>query len=971
MCLYDDTIFLQNALRSVTLETYTFRKDTIPIGCSLVTNRSSAGECVCVKMAARVELYLVFVTVVHNVYSNSILEYSIFEESPANTFIGDVASDSKFNEQFEAEVLENMKFIVMTQGNDYARYFKVDETDGVLRNADKIDRDAICPQQTDCILQIDIVAHSHPDAFQIIKVVVSVNDQNDNAPTFRDRTTTRSIPEDTPPRTSISIPPAEDIDSPQYGVKGYQIIGPVEFELKVTHVDGAPTDVHLVLKERLDRETLDHYRIILSAVDGGVPPKTGSVSIDIIITDVNDNYPQFSNGSYGATVPEDVQRGSTVLRVTAVDKDAGINGEVLYGFSSSTSLAFGGVFSINATTGDIVVATSLDYEDTQLYNLVVTAREKNSESVPTEAKATIRVTDVNDNDPRITVNTVSTTGQVEVSESASPGTFVALVSVQDPDSGPGGEFQCALGSDTFRLQQLYPTEYKLETVSTLDRETIAVHRVTFLCQDAGSPPRTSSVDIAIVVTDENDNAPSFTQALYSAVVKENNAEGILLMTVTAEDIDAGDNGAVVYTLLGEAQKYMVVNSVTGNVTARVSFDREKIQQIRGTIVASDRGSTPLSSTASILVEIEDVNDEPPVFVQSHYAFHVYENQPVGVTLQGKPLSASDPDSFPFNEVVFSIAPNCSAASVFAIDPRTGVIQTRINIDREENELYEFSITATDNSSQNLSTDVEVSVEIWDVNDHVPVIVFPRSGNSSVYLSSDARVGFSLPKVIAYDNDTGTNAQLTYTITGGNDRDYFTIDESTGVISVRSEFRHRAGNEVSFALQLMVQDNGAPQRLSANTSYNIIVSNDVAAASQSDSAQQNLTIVLAVVIISGTLIVVLTIAIAIVIRQDGRRKRDVYLKKLFRKQANGELGHSNSLDVTDSEICSGDGSNSPREVSFSNEVAFHEDTSNKFDLNWNRVSLFSLFVPPIVHMCSNVAAYISFNEVNSLSIYLSI
>ena len=920
-------------------------------------------------MAARVKLCLMFVTVVHTVYSNTILEYSIFEESPANTFIGDVASDSKLGEQFEAEVLKNMKFTVMTQGNDYAMYFKVDETDGVLRNAEKIDRDAICPQQTDCNLPIDIVAHSPLEAFQIIKVVVSVNDQNDNAPTFRDRTTTRSIPEDTPPGTSISIPPAEDIDGPQYGIKGYQIIGPAEFELKVTHVDGAPTDVHLVLKERLDRETLDHYRVIISAVDGGAPPKTGSVSIDIIITDVNDNYPQFSNGSYAATVPEDVQRGSTVLRVTAVDMDVGINGEVLYGFSSSTALAFGGVFSINATTGDIVVATSLDYEDTQLYNLVVTAREKNSESVPTEAKATIRVTDVNDNDPRITVNTVSTTGQVEVSESASPGTFVALVSVQDPDSGPGGEFQCALGSDTFRLQQLYPTEYKLETVSTLDRETIAVHRVTFLCQDAGSPPRTSSVDIAIVVTDENDNAPSFTQALYSAVVKENNAEGILLMTVTAEDIDAGDNGAVVYTLMGEAQKYMVVNSVTGNVTARVSFDREKIQQIRGTIVASDRGSTPLSSTASILVEIEDVNDEPPVFVQSHYAFHVYENQPIGVTLQGKPLSASDPDSFPFNEVVFSIAPNCSAASVFSVDPRTGVIQTRINFDREEKELYEFSITATDNSSQNLSTDVELSVEIWDVNDHAPVIVFPRSGNSSVYLSSAAPVGFSLPKVIAYDSDVGMNAQLTYAITGGNDQDYFTIDESTGVISVRSEFRHRAEDEVSFILQLMVQDIGAPQRLSANTSYKIIVSN-VAAASQSDSAQQNLTIVLAVVIISGTFIVVLTIAIAIVIRQDGRRKRDVYLKKLFRKQANEDMGHSNSLDVTDSELCSGDGANSPREVSFSNEVAFHEDTSNKFDLNWNRVSLFSLFFP-IVHTCVTMLLLTlhSMKSILYLSIYL--
>lgn len=910
---------------------------------SLLTNHFSKTEFTGVKMANVLQLYLIVTTVISGVKTKKLLEYTIFEESPANTFIGDVASHSKLSEQFEADILDNLKFVVIIQGNVNAKYFKVDEVDGVLRTAMEIDRDVICPQQTDCTLRLDIAAHSPPEVFQIIKIAVSINDQNDNAPTFRDATVTRSIPEDTPPGTSFSIPTADDTDSPKFGVKDYHMTGPSEFELKVTQVDGVPTDLHLVLKERMDREMLDHYRITVSALDGGVPPRTGSVSVEIVITDVNDNYPRFSNQTYGATVPEDVTRGFTVLRVTAIDKDSGANGEVVYGFSRSTARAFGDVFHINATTGDIIVASILDYELTQIYNLVVTATEKNAESVPTEAKATIRVTDVNDNGPKITVSTLSTTGQVQVSESASTGAFVALISVQDPDSGLGGQFKCALGTNTFRLQQLYPTEYTLETVSRLDRETIALHRIGFSCWDAGSPPQTSSVDIAIVVVDENDNEPRFTEATYSTVVKENNEEGQFLMAVTAEDVDAGNNGAVTYSLQGDAYQYITVDSVTGNVTAKISFDYEKIQQIRGTIVASDSGKTPLTSTVEIVLDIVDVDDESPVFAESHYDFHVFENQPVGTKLKGKPLSASDDDTFPFNEFFFSLAPNCSAAALFAVNPETGSITTRTNLDREDKDVYTLTVVATDRHSPNLSSEVEVYVEVWDDNDHAPVVIFPRTGNSTVYISSQASVGFTMPKIVAYDNDVGINARLSYSIVGGNEKNYFTIDESVGVISVRSEFRHRREDEVLFTLQILVKDNGASPKSAENASYKIIVKNVPVAATQASFVQQNLTIVLAVAVVSGTLIVILVVAIAIVFRQERRRKREVYLKTLFSGQANGGLDGPNSLDTTDSEFCSGDGGNSAKEVSFSQEVAFSDDMSNKFDVNWNQVSVICVLV----------------------------
>ncbi|KAK2189783.1 hypothetical protein NP493_97g03029 [Ridgeia piscesae] len=887
-------------------------------------------------MANFVRLYIIVTIAICCVKAKKLLEYAIFEESPPNTFIGDVASDSKLSDHFEADVLENLKFVVMTQGNAYAKYFRVDEADGVLRTAMTIDRDEICPEQVECNLRLDIAAHSPPEAFQIIKVAVTVNDQNDHSPAFRDATVKRSIPEDTPPGTSFSIPTADDADSPKFGVKDYRMTGPVAFELRVTKVDGRPTEVHLVLKERVDREKLDHYRVTLSAVDGGVPPRTGSVNVDIVITDVNDNHPQFSEASYGATVAEDVAPGTTVLRVTALDKDSGANGEVVYGFSSSTAHAHGDVFSIDAITGDIVLANSLDYELTKVYNLVVTAREKNAESVPTEAKATIRVTDVNDNQPRITVNTLSATGQVQVSESASPGTFVALISVQDPDSGLGGQFQCSLGSNKFRLVQLYPTEFKLETVSRLDRENLALHRVAFSCRDAGTPMQTSSVDIAIVVLDENDNAPQFTHASYAAVVRENNDEGHLLMTVTAEDIDADDNGVVTYTLQGEAQRYIAIDAVSGNITARMSFDYEKIQQIRGTVVASDNGKTPMTSTVDIVVDITDVDDEAPTFPQPRYEFHVHENQPAATQLKGKAISAHDRDSFPFNEFVFSFAPNCSAASAFTIDPQNGEIFTRTNLDREEKDVYVFSVFAIDRHSQNLSTEAEVTVVVWDVNDHAPVIVFPTPGNSTVYVSSQAAVGHTLPKVRAYDNDVDSNARLTYNIAGGNEKNYFTIDETTGVISVRSEFRHRKEQEVLFTLQISVQDNGTPPKSAENASYKIIVRNvAVAAAAQSSFAQQNLTIVLAVAVVSVALIVILVVAIMIVVRQERRRKKELYLRKLFGGQTDGGLDVPDSFDTTDSDVCPGDGGSGAKEVSFSQEIAFSDDISNKYDVNWNK------------------------------------
>ena len=342
---------------------------------------------------------------------------------------------------------------------------------------------------------------------------------------------------------------------------------------------------------RLDRELTSHYRLHVITWDGGSPQQTGTLTIDVQVVDDNDNPPRFTNSTYTATVSENVEAMTSLVQVQALDDDEGRNSHVTYKFGRQTQNLHGDLFRIDAQTGVISALSVLDRDSTSAaaYHLSVEATDGGTPPLTDFATVVIHVADENDNAPRVSINSFSTSGQVEVPENAANGTFIAQILVTDPDVGANGFVQCDISSDLFALRQPYSGEYQLITAAIFDREAQAQYGVMLECLDRGDPPQVTRQPITVHVTDVNDQAPRFETHQYNVTVLENNPLGEQLVTVHATDDDIGVNAEVTYSLLSSGSDdgsgndarassppppLLTVDSQTGAVYASVSFDRE-------------------------------------------------------------------------------------------------------------------------------------------------------------------------------------------------------------------------------------------------------------------------------------------------------------------------------------------------------------------------------------------------------------
>ncbi|NXW89961.1 PCDGH protein, partial [Alopecoenas beccarii] len=297
----------------------------------------------------------------------------------------------------------------------------------------------------------------------------------------------------------------------------------------------------LVLRRALDREREPSLRLVLTALDGGDPPRSGTAQLCINVTDANDNAPMFAQERYRASLREDAPPGSTVVNVSASDPDSGTNARIRYGFGKMSAKVLQ-KFVVDAESGTISLQEFLDFEDTRSFSLAVEARDGGG--LVAHCKVAIEVLDVNDNAPEVTLTLVSST----VPEDAPVGTVVALLNVNDPDSGENGEMSCELlGEAPLSLVKSSGGSYKVVTASALDREQAAEHRLVLRASDGGEPARTGTARIRVAVLDANDNAPVFSQAEYTVRVPEDVPVGSTLVTVTATDFDEGLNGHVKYS----------------------------------------------------------------------------------------------------------------------------------------------------------------------------------------------------------------------------------------------------------------------------------------------------------------------------------------------------------------------------------------------------------------------------------------
>ncbi|OXB52470.1 hypothetical protein ASZ78_013351, partial [Callipepla squamata] len=461
------------------------------------------------------------------------LRYSVPEELPKGSFVGDVAKDLAL----ELAAIRSRGARVMSQGR--TQYFALHASSGHLVTAERIDREQLCRLLEKCVLRCELIVE---EEMKVYAIEVEITDINDNAPVFEEVLVKEEISETTVVGTRFALAEAHDPDVGLNSLQSYALSGDEHFSLSVQAGADGEKRPELVLAKALDREEAAFHELLLTASDGGEPARTGTARIRVVVLDANDNAPAFSQEVYSVRVPEDVPVGSTLLSVTATDPDDGTNGDVKYSFKKRGNF-FADFFHPEADTGAITLLRNLDFEGGESYEFLLQARDGGGLS--DTAKVSISVTDVNDNAPEISVRSALS----EISEDAAPGTVVALVHVQDRDSGGNGEVRCSLGEGVpFRLERALDDYYSVVTARELDREQASEYNVTVRAADGGSPALRSSAVLALRVLDVNDNAPVFAEARYSARLPENNAEGALVLTVRASDADWGQNARVRYRL---------------------------------------------------------------------------------------------------------------------------------------------------------------------------------------------------------------------------------------------------------------------------------------------------------------------------------------------------------------------------------------------------------------------------------------
>uniref|UniRef100_A0A3B4UY56 Cadherin domain-containing protein n=1 Tax=Seriola dumerili TaxID=41447 RepID=A0A3B4UY56_SERDU len=515
----------------------------------------------------------------------------------------------------------------------------------------------------------------------------------------------------------FSIEEAHDADIGQNAVQRYSLQKNDNFILAVDS-----NKVELVLENKLDREKQKELNLLLTALDGGSPQRSGTVVIHVTVLDANDNAPVFSQTVYKASLPENSPPDTIVIKVSATDADEGVNGDVTYQFGHVSDDDVN-VFSIDPKTGEIRVTGVIDFEERSSFETRVKA--KDGLGLTSYAKVIIDVTDINDNAPVIYLKSLSN----PIPENVSPGTEVGIINVQDRDSENNRQVRCSIQQNVpFKLVPSIKNYYSLVTTGQLDRELVSDYNITITATDEGSPPLSSSKTVELSVADINDNPPVFEEQSYSAYVTENNKPGSTLCSVTARDPDWRQNGTVIYSLLaGEVNgapvsSYLSVNGDTGVIHAVRSFDYEQFRSFKVHVMARDNGSPPLSSNVTVSVFISDVNDNSPQILYPAPEGNSFMTELVPKAAHGGSLVskviAVDADSGQNAWLSYHIVKSTDPG-LFTIGLHSGEIRTQRDISESDSMKQNLIVAVKDNGQPSLSATCSMYLLISDNLAEVP------------------------------------------------------------------------------------------------------------------------------------------------------------------------------------------------------------------------------------------------------------
>uniref|UniRef100_A0AAY5KW86 Cadherin domain-containing protein n=1 Tax=Esox lucius TaxID=8010 RepID=A0AAY5KW86_ESOLU len=658
-------------------------------------------------------LFLIFLIFVVGT-SHGEISYSIPEEMKRGSVIGNIAKDLGM----DARTFSSRKGRLDVDGSSQ-RYCDVNLNTGDLVVAETIDREELCGPRVSCTLKYELVVEN---PLELHRITVQIQDINDNSPTFSNDHIQLEIRESANRGTRFLLSEAHDADIGLNAVQKYSLEKNDHFILGVhTNQDGGKYS-ELVLEKELDREEQQKVTLILTAVDGGTPQRSGTVVVHVTVLDANDNKPVFSQNVYKVSLPENCPLGTIVSKVTAVDADEGPNGEVTYEISRISNKA-GKLFSINETTGVIKVIGSIDFEKETYYEMSVQAKDGLGSA--SNCKVIIEITDMNDNAPIIFIKSLTN----PIPENVLPGTEVGIINVQDKDSEGNRQVRCSIQQNVpFKLNPSIKNYYSLVTTSELDREIISDYNITITATDEGSPPLSSSKTIHLSVSDVNDNPPVFEEQSYSAYVTENNKPGSSMCSVTARDPDWRQNGTVVYSLLPSEvngvpmSSFLSINGDTGVIHAVRAFDYEQFRSFKVHVVARDNGFPPLSSNVTVSVFITDENDNSPQILYPAPAGNSLITEMVPkAALAGSLVSkviAVDADSGQNAWLSYQIVKS-TYPGLFTVGLHSGEIRAQRDITESDSMKQNLVISVKDNGQPSLSTTCDVYLLISDNLAEVP------------------------------------------------------------------------------------------------------------------------------------------------------------------------------------------------------------------------------------------------------------
>ncbi|XP_041864356.1 protocadherin-16 [Melanotaenia boesemani] len=761
--------------------------------------------CVCSRLYQPKLLFFLFILLLQLTTVLGALELQLDEGQPAGTIVGDISAGLPPDET------ASLFFISDHEGTGVGSDLHIDETTGIITTARRLDR-----EERDHYSFIAVTMTG-----TTIEVSITVNDINDHAPVFPKKKTVLKIPEHTAVGTRFSLDPATDADKDQLTTQGYVIkegnVGQT-FGLETKRGANKVLYLDLVVSGLLDREKRSSYTLVLEAFDGGSPRRIGSMTLEVTVTDINDHAPVFNQSRYHAIISESLPQGSSILQVFATDEDEGDNGLVLYEINRRQSDP-DRYFVIDLKSGVITLNRPLDYELKRVHELVVQARDNASQPEVTNAFVTIHVRDFNDNQPTMTIIFLSEDGSPRISEGAQPGQYVARISVTDPDYGEYANVNVSLegGDGKFALTTKDSIIYLIYVDQVLDREERDSYDLRVMATDSGTPPLRAESSFTIQVTDVNDNPPLFDQQAYRQTIPEVVYPGSFVLQVTARDKDQGPNGDVRYTLLkgkNSHSDWFSIDPLTGIITTATALDFESEPAPSITVVATDSGRPPLSSTAKVDIVLQDVNDNTPVFSRNFYNTSIKENTPAGTCFLE--VSATDEDRGSFGTVAYTLASSSGSIlpTTFTIDKESGQLCTSTALDRDEGlDKFDLTVTATDGGG--LSSVARVRVTVLDINDNRPTF-YPVQ--YTVSLSTHSAPGTSVVKVTANDPDAGENGRVTYRTVPGGGSTFFTLNKDTGVISLSRSLHGKANTVISMVIS--AEDGGgltAPVNARVNVS----------------------------------------------------------------------------------------------------------------------------------------------------------